>query len=68
MTRAAYLKNLSDMHKAQITLLEADNSSVPSIKNVWVYNFEEELEKITALLEQYPFVAMVSLLPLIRLT
>lgn len=29
-----------------------------SIKNVWVYNFEEELDKISSLLDKYPFVAM----------
>ena len=29
-----------------------------SIRNVWVYNFEEELDKISALLDKYPFIAM----------
>lgn len=30
----------------------------PGIKNVWVYNFEEELDKISELLDEFPFVAM----------
>jgi hypothetical protein len=40
--------------------LDKDNPLEPSIRNVWVYNFEEELEKISALLDKFPYVAMVS--------
>jgi hypothetical protein len=40
--------------------LDKDNPLEPSIRNVWVYNFEEELDKISALLEKFPYVAMVS--------
>jgi hypothetical protein len=29
------------------------------IKNVWVYNFETELEKISNLIEEFPYIAFV---------
>ena len=32
------------------------------IKNVWVYNMDCELEKISKLIEKYPYVAVVSAL------
>jgi hypothetical protein len=54
------LNNLSEIHKAQLTILDQENNVESNIKNVWVYNFEEELAKISALLETYPFVAVVS--------
>jgi hypothetical protein len=30
-----------------------------TIKNVWLHNFEEELRKISELIDQYPYLAMV---------
>ena len=60
INRAAYLNNLSEIHKAQLTILDQENNVESNIKNVWVYNFEEELAKISALLDTYPFVAVVS--------
>lgn len=30
----------------------------PSIINVWVHNFEEELEKMSALIDEFPYLAM----------
>lgn len=35
--------------------LESQDSN---ICNVWVYNFEEELKKLSELLDEYPIVAM----------
>lgn len=40
--------------------LQIDNLQQPNIRNVWVYNFEEELENISNLIDDYPFIAMVS--------
>jgi len=40
-------------------LNEEKSSEVPSIKNVWYDNFEEELPIISDLLEKYPYIAMV---------
>jgi len=55
------LYTISQLHKTQLASLEQDNPLEPNIKNVWVYNFEEELEKISELLETFPYVAMVRL-------
>lgn len=30
----------------------------PNIRNVWVHNFEEELEKMSALIDEFPYLAM----------
>lgn len=35
-------------------------NDVPSIKNVWYENFEDELPIISELLEKYPYIAMVN--------
>jgi len=35
-------------------------NDVPSIKNVWFENFEDELPVISDLLEKYPYIAMVN--------
>lgn len=43
-------------------LTEEKSTDVPSIKNVWFDNFEEELPIISELLDKYPYIAMVSLL------
>jgi len=60
MSRSAFLNNLNEIHKTQLAILDQNDNVESNIKNVWVYNFEEELAKISALLETYPFVAVVS--------
>ena len=54
------MNNLSDIHRTQLSNLESENNLEPNIKNVWIYNFEEELAKISVLLPDYPYVAVVS--------
>jgi len=46
---------MQDPTLAQVLVLPDSN-----ICNVWVYNFEEELQKISDLVEKYPIIAMVS--------
>lgn len=46
---------MQDPTLAQVLVLPDSN-----ICNVWIYNFEEELEKISELVEKYPIIAMVS--------
>ena len=58
------MQSLTEMHRTQVAKLDEDIPLQPNIKNVWIYNFEEELNKISELLEEFPFVAMVSYLPL----
>ena len=41
------------------TLQEEKSAEVPSIKNVWFENLEEELPIISELLDKYPYIAMV---------
>ena len=41
-------------------MLQHETFQGPNICNVWVYNFEHELARISELLENYPIVAMVS--------
>ena len=41
------------------TLVEEKSNEVPSIKNVWYDNFEDELPIISELLEKFPYIAMV---------
>ena len=41
------------------SLIEEKSMEVPSIKNVWFDNFEEELPIISELLEKYPYISMV---------
>lgn len=51
---------LKQVYKDQLAYLERDASQGANICNVWVYNFEHELAKISELLKTYTFVAMVS--------
>ena len=51
---------LKQHYKDQLAYLERDTSEGANICNVWVYNFEHELSKISELLKKYTFVAMVS--------
>jgi len=44
---------MQDPTLAQVLVLPDSN-----ICNVWIYNFEEELEKISELVEKYPIIAM----------
>ena len=44
----------------QFNILQHETFQGANICNVWVYNFEHELAKITELLDQFPVVAMVS--------
>ena len=54
------LKGYDEQHKFVLGHLEEKMYAGSRIKNVWVYNFESELEKISHLLEDYPFIAFVS--------
>jgi hypothetical protein len=47
---------MQDPSLAQVLVLPDSN-----ICNVWIYNFEEELQKISDLVEKYPIIAMVSI-------
>jgi hypothetical protein len=58
------LKGYDEQHKFVLGHLEEKMYAGSRIKNVWVYNFESELEKISLLLEDYPFIAFVSSLSL----
>jgi len=49
---------LKQHYKDQLAYLERDTSEGANICNVWVYNFEHELSKISELLKKYTFVAM----------
>jgi len=51
---------LKQVYKDQLAFLERDSSEGANICNVWVYNFEHELTKISELLKKYTYVAMVS--------
>ena len=51
---------LNQHYKNQLAFLERDSSEGANICNVWVYNFEHELAKISKLLKKYTYVAMVS--------
>ena len=44
----------------QFSILQHETYQAPNICNVWVYNFEHELAKISELLENYPIISMVS--------
>ena len=44
----------------QFSILQHETFQGPNICNVWVYNFEHELAKISELLENYPIISMVS--------
>ena len=55
---------LKQHYKDYLAFLERDSNEGANICNVWVYNFEYELAKISRLLKKYTYVAMVSpLLP-----
>jgi len=49
---------LKQHYKDYLAFLERDSSEGANICNVWVYNFEYELAKISKLLKKYTFVAM----------
>lgn len=51
---------LKQHYKDQLAYLERDSNEGSNIQNVWVYNFEHELAKISELLKTYTYVAMVS--------
>lgn len=40
-----------------VSQLDQKQNTGHRIKNVWVYNFEEELDKISHLIQEYPFIA-----------
>ena len=44
----------------QFAVLQHETFQGPNICNVWVYNFEHELARVSELLDQFPIVAMVS--------
>lgn len=49
---------MAEHHQQLLQFLDQKQSPGSRIKNVWVYNMDTELQKISALLEQYPFVAV----------
>ena len=51
---------LKQHYRDQLAFLDRDSNEGANICNVWVYNFEHELAKISQLLHQYNYVAMVS--------
>ena len=51
----------------QFSILQHETFQAPNICNVWVYNFEHELAKISELLENYPIISMVSNVICIRI-
>ena len=55
-----YLSRYKQMHQDLVNEIEQQIPIEPSFKNVWVYNFEEELERIAKLVVDYPVIAMVS--------
>lgn len=51
---------MAEQHQKILTFLDVKQNTGTRIKNVWVYNMDSELEKISALLEEFPYVAVVS--------
>ena len=49
---------LNPIYREKLAYLQKDTREGSKIVNVWVYNFETELARITKLLEKYPLVAM----------
>lgn len=58
--RVALYKQVTEQHSYLIGQLDQKQYTGNRIKNVWVYNFEEELDKISHLIEEYPCIAFVS--------
>ncbi len=58
--KEAILKDISVGHQFMLQQLDQKQYTGSKIKNVWVYNLEEELAKISALLEEFPYIAFVS--------
>lgn len=51
---------LKQHYKDVLAFLDRESAEGANICNVWVYNFEHELAKISKLLKKYTYVAMVS--------
>ena len=51
---------LKQHYKEMLAFLDRESAEGANICNVWVYNFEHELAKISKLLKKYTYVAMVS--------
>lgn len=58
----------SNFSNAAQKLTTKNYNPLEAITEVWCHNFETELDKITQLLDKFPFVAMVILLCLHILT
>jgi len=52
------LKGFEEQHKAKLAELDQKQNQGSRIKNVWIYNLDTELDKISQLLEEFPFVSM----------
>ena len=51
---------LKQHYKDVLAFLDRESAEGANICNVWVYNFEHELAKISKLLKKYTYIAMVS--------
>lgn len=58
--RDQLVKTLDEQHAYILDQLDQKQYTGSRIKNVWVYNFEQELDKISRLLDDYPYIAFVS--------
>jgi hypothetical protein len=60
VAREAMLRSFEEQHKMVLQHLDEKQYAGSRIKNVWVYNFEQELDKISRLIQEYPYIAFVS--------
>lgn len=58
--RDQLVKTLDEQHLYILDQLDQKQHTGSRIQNCWVYNFEQELDKIAGLLEEYPYIAFVS--------